>query len=361
LQLFCIGDIAVSKDLSSQQEWVYPGGLRMSSDVQVLFNMELPLGGQINIKPRSRGPRLLSDPELVRRIKEWSPGFAALATNHILDAGEDGLANTITSLQREGFITVGAGMTPQEIIKPLFWDTAEGKLAILNWVFPETNPDWMRTPGPNCWPGINEATSVIRELKQEVDWVLVFAHWSDELFAYPSSVDREIARGLIEAGAAMIIGHHPHVVRGMELIAEKPVFYSLGNFFFSEFRDQKGDLNFRPVSRNREVLVVKITFLQGQEPKIETLSFWQYHNLTKPDPLDRAVRRMKNSSRPLKKYLRVEYLNWYERRRTFFNSWEYRINFSLKQKGWIGAIGYLFTLLNRFRKFNKNHSKSNDA
>ena len=101
--------------------------------------------------PRGSGPGLLAHPSSTRVISNWAPGFATLATNHILDGGERGLENTIESLIQTGFKTVGAGKTLKEITKALFWETAEGQLAIVNWVFPETHPDWMSVPGPICW------------------------------------------------------------------------------------------------------------------------------------------------------------------------------------------------------------------
>jgi hypothetical protein len=350
MQLFCVGDVALNINTGSQLQWAFPGSLRSSDDVKIIFNMELPISEQVNEKPRSKGPRLLSTPQVLSRIKSWSPGFATLATNHILDGGETGLAHTLFSLKEEGFSTVGAGMNQSDIIKPLIWETAEGSLAILNWVFAETNPDWMQVPGPNCWPGMSEASSKLHALKKEVDWILIIAHWSDELFGYPTLDDREIAKSLINKGADIVIGHHPHVVRGFELVAEKPIYYSLGNFFFSEFKDQKSNLIFRPVSRNKEALVVKITFVHGQKPTVEPLSFWQNHNQTKPDPFKRAVRRLNKTSQPLEKYFGVGYLEWYKGRRKFFNAWEYRMFFSLGQRGWFGAASYLLSKVNVFHK-----------
>ena len=102
--------------------------------------------------------------------------------------------------------------------KPLIWETKEGKLAIVNWIFPETNPDWMAIPGPNCFPGVNQAKQVICDLKQDNDWVMVLAHWSDELFPYPRLEDRIIAQEFAHTGLDIFVGHHPHVVRGFEVL-----------------------------------------------------------------------------------------------------------------------------------------------
>src|SRR4030042_1186441 len=185
MQLLCLGDVALADKNLLQSAWETPGGLKPADDSRVLFNWELPIGSIINPIPRSSGPRLLSNPGSPNVIRKWAPGFSALATNHILDAGEQGLAATIESLTQAGFTTVGAGRTREEIIKPLFWKTNEGRLAIVNWVFPETHPDWMAVPGPNCWPGGTEAKKAIEQLRSHVDWVVVAVHWSDELFPYP--------------------------------------------------------------------------------------------------------------------------------------------------------------------------------
>jgi hypothetical protein len=117
----CLADESVAP-----QVWGTPQGIIPGDEVRILLNWELPIGDTINPTPRSSGPRLLAHPDSPRVIRRWSPGFATLATNHILDAGAEGLANIIGSLNQAGFTTVGAGRTWEEITRPLFWETAEG-------------------------------------------------------------------------------------------------------------------------------------------------------------------------------------------------------------------------------------------
>src|SRR6186713_713085 len=118
MKLLCVGDIALGDNKLSQQVWDLPIGLQRDCDTRMLINWELPMGIYVNPTPRSGGPRLLSFPGAEHVIRKWSPGFATLATNHILDAGNDGLINTIASLHQMGFITAGAGETCDEIAKP---------------------------------------------------------------------------------------------------------------------------------------------------------------------------------------------------------------------------------------------------
>lgn len=314
-----------------------------------MFNWELPIGEKLNPTPRSQGAkRFIAFPESPEIIRSWAPGFAALATNHILDAGENGLADTLGAFTKMGFVPTGAGLTPTEIHDPLVWKTEEGRLAIVNWVFPETHPDWQAVPGPNCWPGIEHARKVIGDLKKKNDWVIVFAHWSDELFPYPRPQDRVIAQKLSSAGLDLLIGNHPHVVRGMEIMGACPVFYSIGNFFFSNYGQD-------PISkwapRNREALGVLISLKRGTRPDYKAISFWQTSDRTVEDPRQRAVRRMGNTSIPLKNHPIAGYEKWYTYRRQFFNKVEAKWHFGVRKLGINGL--FLYTLRKFSSYFNK--------
>lgn len=345
MQLLFVGDIALADENLSHSVWAPPGGMVPGDDMRIVFNWELPVGTIVNPVPRSSGPRLLSDPDSPRVLRRWSPGFATLATNHILDAGDGGLGETIQQLNRMGFITVGAGRTRQEIAEPLFWETAEGRLAIVNWVFQETHPDWMRVPGPNCWPGVEGARQTIQDLKVKAEWVIAVVHWSDELFSYPRPEDRLIAQELADVGTDVIVGHHPHVVRGMEIIGSCPVFYSIGNFYFSNIADGRGGWITRLAPRNREGLGIHLSFMRGQRPEYKIMSFWQSGGWVIDDRTHRAFRRMKLVSRPLKKLKRSRYEAWYEIRRGRFEKWGGRWHFGVRRLGTLGTIRRVFRML----------------
>ena len=336
MKLLCIGDVALGDDTLSEQRWLPPLG-QMSDDIsRIMLNWELPMGESINPVPRSRGPRLLAFQDASRVIKRWSPGFATLATNHILDAGVEGLVHTIESLNEMGFATVGAGRNREEVEKALIWETAEGRLAIINWVFPETHPDWMAVPGPNCWPGPEGAKKAVEKARGKADWVMVVAHWSDELFPYPRPEDRATARELVQMGADLVVSHHPHVVRGMELINSCPVFYSIGNFYFSDFPNHHGGWVEKQAPRNREGLGVQISLVRGRKPEYQVLSFWQTRGRVVLDPAHRANRRMERVSRPLRRFQGSEYAQWHAVERDRFFKWGYPWHFGVWQLGLSG-------------------------
>ena len=81
----------------------------------------------------------------------------------------------------------------------------------------------------------------IQELRQHVDHVIVSLHWGEERFLIPSPVQVEQAHALADAGASMVLGHHPHVLQGLEVYRGVPIIYSLGNFVADEVHFTNGD------------------------------------------------------------------------------------------------------------------------
>jgi poly-gamma-glutamate synthesis protein (capsule biosynthesis protein) len=69
--------------------------------------------------------------------------------------------------------------------------------------------------------------------KDSADWVIVYLHWGVEYAVMPEERQKDLAASLIDNGADMIVGTHPHVLQGVEFYNEKPIVYSLGNFFFN--------------------------------------------------------------------------------------------------------------------------------
>lgn len=330
MQILCLGDVAIADEATAGQVWAAAHRAAQGDEERILFNCELPVGAAPNPAPRASGPRLVAHPASLRALGSLSSGIATLATNHILDAGIDGLAFTIESLRGAGFATVGAGKTREEIEKTLCLETAGGRLAVINWVFPETHPEWLAVPGPHCWPGAEAAREVVARARDVADWVMVVVHWSDELFPYPRPKDRATARALADMGVDIVVGHHPHVVRGMEIIGKCPVFYSIGNFYFSDFPDCPGPWRVRQAPRNRESIGVQVSFRAGGPPECGILSFWQTRTGVVADPLKRGTRRMAQASRPLRELESPAYGGWYAARRERFNRWEGRWQFGVR-------------------------------
>ena len=82
-------------------------------------------------------------------------------------------------------------------------------------------------------PYVNEMTKRIAEMKKEVDIVVLSIHWGVERSTTPRKQEINLAEKAIDSGADIVVGHHPHVLQGIQVYKGKPIFYSLGNFVFN--------------------------------------------------------------------------------------------------------------------------------
>ena len=348
MKILCLGDIAINDVSLIGCRWSLPGNIVPGNDEKIIFNWEVPLGEKVITKPRDSGPRLFVDIRTPHILEKWAPGYATLATNHMLDAGTKGLSDTIHELQVIGFKTIGAGLTEDDISEPIVWKTDQGCLSIVNWVFPETNPDWMSVPGVNCWQGLDKAEKMISRLKEKSDWVMTILHWSDELFYYPRPEDRDIAQRLVQMGSDMIIGHHPHVVRGYEFIKGCPIFYSLGNFFFSDFRINNGGW-IRQAPLNKLGLGVVFSFQKGSLPSFEIISYLQTKQGVIVDKLRRAEKRLDKLNLPLERFANKEYSIWYHKERSKFMKLTAKWEFGIRKLGIKGVSKYFLNKIKILR------------
>lgn len=94
------------------------------------------------------------------------------------------------------------------------------------------------TPGMFTCYDAAALIEVIKEAKQTCDFVTVFPHWGTEYSEQPNTVQRELAKQCMDAGADLIVGAHTHCLEGIQFMDGKPVFYSLGNFIFGQSIDR---------------------------------------------------------------------------------------------------------------------------
>ncbi len=151
-------------------------------------------------------------------------GFRLLTTenNHAGDLGSTGRKQTLQAFQHEGLLAVDFANSPQ------FVHLARLELALI-----------AVTTVPAADGRVQEVPSVevLKKLQQarlHANVVIVSIHWGNELVPWPSSAQRNQAAWLVEHGADLVLGHHPHVIQPPECIAGSPVFFSLGNHVFDQ-------------------------------------------------------------------------------------------------------------------------------
>lgn len=161
----------------------------------------------------------------------------ALANNHSGDYGHEAFLETIMHLDKLGIRHVGGGKNLQAAHAPLWVEQNGLRIAIL--AYNEYKPRSFEA-GAN-WPGIawSEDSEVVADIRAArragADLVIPFMHWGWEREQHSSPRQRQLAHAMIDAGASMVIGGHPHVTQETELYHGKPIVYSLGNFVFDGF------------------------------------------------------------------------------------------------------------------------------
>ncbi|MFA6534448.1 MAG: CapA family protein, partial [Patescibacteria group bacterium] len=163
-------------------------------------------------------------PALVVRFQDYGFNFFSIANNHLTDQGSAGVEETEKNLADLGFNFVGCpdavagGPCSSRIIS--VGDLTVGAVG-LSMVYHNFD--------------LPAAEALVKDLKSQTDLVIVNLHWGNEYEHQFNRYQQAVGRALIDAGADIIIGHHPHVVQGVEVYRGRPIFYSLGNFIFDQY------------------------------------------------------------------------------------------------------------------------------
>jgi poly-gamma-glutamate capsule biosynthesis protein CapA/YwtB (metallophosphatase superfamily) len=168
-------------------------------------------------------------------LKRAGFDVVSLANNHSLDYGWDGLRDTLQVLQEHGIRAHGAGMTLAEARTPAIFTLADGQTAAFlaySSTFPEEY--WAGRTRPGTAFGHEQAvrTDVAKLVAQGIDIIVVSFHWGQELSKELRPYQPLLAHAAIDAGADLVLGHHPHILQAVEHYRDGLILYSLGNFAF---------------------------------------------------------------------------------------------------------------------------------
>ena len=196
-------------------------------------NLECVLGtgGERMLKPYSfRGaadsPRFLK--------KHFSA--VSLANNHSGDFGPAGLVEQLRILADAGITSFGAGRTLADARRPLILERNGFKLAVLGYNGFRALTTAATAERAGSAPLVEEhVLDDIRAARSHADAVVPFVHWGPENTPQPRPAQARLARKMVDAGAAAVIGAHPHVTQTVEMMRGVPIVYSLGNFVFDYF------------------------------------------------------------------------------------------------------------------------------
>ena len=237
--VFAAGDVLLGRgaafDLQRKRtplQWLAP----QSRAADISFcNLECALTSASNAAQWK--PRLTAPPEAVHYLKDAGMDVVSVANNHALDAGEAGLEMTLTALHQVGIAGIGASRSDSPWQA---WEKNVGGRRIA-WLAASAYGPWR---SGRMWVRNVAGTGLgdqVRSLSRGGAVVFVSLHWGTEFSRRPTAGQVQVAHGLIEAGAAAVFGHHPHVSQAVEVYRGRPIFYSLGNFVFDRLPGKAQD------------------------------------------------------------------------------------------------------------------------
>ncbi|HSM94066.1 MAG TPA: CapA family protein [Anaeromyxobacteraceae bacterium] len=228
--------------------WLFEPVADLLSRADVAFaNLETPIA-----PGKGGGTREFvfnASPDVVRALQRSGVDLVSVTNNHAFDQGRPGFEETLAVLDRLGMRRAGAG--PADRPEGPEWVEVGGlRIAVLAWAhfFNQDGnecPTGRRAGAAPCLRAAqldrDRAVEAVRAAARAADAVVVSLHWGDEYQQQPRADDVELAHRLAEAGAAVIIGHHPHVLQPIELYRRPDgrttvIAYSLGNFVSNQSR-----------------------------------------------------------------------------------------------------------------------------
>jgi poly-gamma-glutamate synthesis protein (capsule biosynthesis protein) len=183
---------------------------------------------------------LVAAPGAVDGLRRAGFDLLGLANNHAADLGREGVDETVSRLSAAGLTAFGIRTEGEAEIRPVLRDVQGVRLAFLGFnAIPgvgglEAVGGWIVTWDPEG------ARAAVRRAEDEADGVVVFIHWGYEYESRVDHLQERAADLLLEAGADLVVGHHPHVVQSFEIDRGRCVAYSLGNFVFDQGWDGTG-------------------------------------------------------------------------------------------------------------------------
>ncbi len=263
LELTFVGDIILGKYRLDAYAPLFTGDADPFAAVAPLLksdaaiaNLETPL---MHTRPERSpiyiGSRFGADKQAARAL---IPYFAALgvANNHALDLLTDGLLQTPEVLRELGIVPVGEARETGDPVQTATLERGGWRLALLaatTWVnrSPAAGDPTLAVFKTGDMP--RRLRPAVTAARTDHDLVIVLLHWGQEYSEGPDHGQRAAAKRLLASGADLVIGHHPHVLQGLERHEHGLVAYSLGNFLFANTDE-----------RSRESGVLRVRYLPGQ-------------------------------------------------------------------------------------------------
>ncbi len=267
ITIAAVGDMmfgASSQGIMEEQGYDYPFAttrhILQAADLTI-GNLETPLTNQG--EPITTKEFLFRNPpeKVAPALQRAGFDIVTLANNHTLDYGSQGLLDTMQALEQRSIRYHGAGINSTEARKPVIFELSNGqKAAFLAYscTFPEEFWATSKSAGTAFCHEQHVRSDVAMLAEQKMDIIVVSFHWGAERVQELRPYQPLLAHAAIDAGADLVIGHHPHILQAAEYYRDSLILYSLGNFTFGS----------RTLNARTSV-VANIAFKGGKFSKLE--------------------------------------------------------------------------------------------
>lgn len=198
------------------------------------INLETSVGSN-GTEVSSKAYTFQTPPERLIYITNAGIDVVSLANNHAMDYGDEGMEETLAFLDLYGIDHTGAGMDYEEAVIPVIYSNEMITVCVL--AFGDIYPTSLYADDDEPGIAMLEEEGVLAEIekwKDSADILIISLHTGIEYQDTPTSGQKDFAHDFIDAGADLVIMHHPHEIQGMELYNDRMIFYSLGNFIFDQ-------------------------------------------------------------------------------------------------------------------------------
>jgi len=265
-----VGDVMLSRDVGKsiktggnpEAPFIETAEILRQADI-AFCNLESPFYEK---GPPAEGEMVFgAAPETIDGLRYAGFDVVSLANNHFGDQGRDGMLYTLSHLEENDIEYTGAGESESQARQPAIIERNGLKFAFLGY----SDIESAITKGYNATPARpgtavlteEDLTQDIQRVKKEAHVVIVSIHWGTEYEELPAERQRAFAHMAIDAGASLVLGHHPHVVQPVVKYKDGYIFYSLGNFVFDQMWSEN----------TRKSLIAKILFEGDEIKEIETV------------------------------------------------------------------------------------------
>jgi poly-gamma-glutamate synthesis protein (capsule biosynthesis protein) len=273
-----VGDILLGRSLGARMEksgnytQAFRGISPLLTAADITFgNLEGPFCGQPPYP--AEGMTFRVRPRAIEALTFAGFDVVSVANNHLGDGGNACLRFTLSHLESAGIGAAGAGLTYADAHAPAILVRHGIRFAFLAFTY----ADWNDSPGSTqpVVPGRNPE-NVRRDVAAaltQADVVIVSLHDGAEYTRRVARETMEFARAAIDAGAVLVLGHHPHVPQRIEMYKHGWIFYSLGNFVFQQYTPPE----------TQHALIARVTFAGARIEHVEAIpAVIEYHSRPRP-------------------------------------------------------------------------------